>query len=271
MSKRLGESTAEEDTDQEKKQRPSVYAPEFFHRNTITKATVKTGKQYKANDDKTQFVPPAVLGAHNFEFMGCMNPWGPDALVLIYPPPGKTAKDRLTLDVHRKTAEAKEFRVVYRHKENEIEMTATETDDSFEVKGPDFELKIEGRRKVRPGQLVCQKAKTAAETLMTMTNEAMAKIEARISSFCPDFPLQWVGFLNNGQWRMRFATDDDRYIHIDSLTHPTATVRKDRIEITESLNIAVFISKPYFQTHGPVDKALQGLEAFFINKNKNSA
>lgn len=267
MSKRLVESTAEGDTDQEKKQRPTVYAPEFFHRNTIKKATVKVGKQYKSNDGKTRFVPPAVLGAHNFEFMGCMNPWGPDALVLIYPTPGNTAKDRMTLDVHRKTAEAKEYRVVYRHKKNEIEMTATETDDSFEIRGPDFELKIEGRRKVRPGQLVCQKAKTAAETLMAVTNDAMAKFEARISLVCPDYSLKWVGFLNDGKWRMRFAADDDRYIHIDSVTHPVAVVREDRIEITESQGICVFVSKPYFQICGTVDTALRELETFFINKN----
>ena len=253
--------------DQEKKQRPSVYAPEFFHRNVVDKATVKMGPQYKSNDDKTRFIPPAVLGARNFEFMGCMNPWGPDVLVLIYPSPGNTAKDRLTLDVHRKTAEAKEFRVVYRHKENEIEMTATETADSFEVKGPDFELKIEGKRKERRGEAICEKAKVVTEKLMAVTNEAMAKIEARISLFCPDFPLQRVDFLDNGKWSMRFATDDDRYIHIDSLTHPTATVRKDRIEITVSLDVVVFVSKPCFQTGGTVDEALQELEAFFINNN----
>lgn len=175
MSKRTIEADTTEET--EKKQRPTVYAPEFFHSNEIQKATVKIGRQYKANDNKTRFITPAVIGANNIEFMSAKDPWGPDRLVLVYPPPSASAKERLTLRVHRKTAEAKEYRVVYQSKgqetesrhirervpggvkwhcierrfENqEIEMTAKETNDSFTIEGPDFELEIKGKRRSNP-------------------------------------------------------------------------------------------------------------------------
>jgi hypothetical protein len=149
MSKRTIETdTAAEDT--EKKQRSPVFAPEFFHSHTIERAEVNIGRQYKANDAKTRFIPPAVLGANNLEFAGCMNPWGPDLFVLIYPAPGKSAKDRLTLHVHRKTAEASEFRVVYHQKDDNVEMKARETGDLFIVEGPSFYLKIKGKPRTNP-------------------------------------------------------------------------------------------------------------------------
>lgn len=141
MSKRLAEPvfTFEEEDNTEKKQRPTVCAPKVFHSNEIQKATVKFGRQYR-----TQFIRPAVFGANNIEFLTAKNPWGPDLLVVVYP------KERLTLRVHRKTADAKEYRVVYRRSEGDIEMTATETDDSFVVKGPDFELEIKEKRQSKP-------------------------------------------------------------------------------------------------------------------------
>lgn len=145
MSKRSTSAAFQEDEDADKKQRSTVYAPGFFRSHVIERAEVNIGRQYKANDGKNRFVPPAVLGANNIEFAGCMNPWGPDLLVLIYPHPGKSARDRLTLHVHRKTAEASEFRVVYLQKDGNVEMKAREAGDSFIVEGPCFFLNIKGK------------------------------------------------------------------------------------------------------------------------------
>ncbi len=148
MSKRTIEADTTEDT--EKKQRQTVYAPKFFYSNEIQKATVKIGRQYKANDNKSRFIPPAVLGNNNIEFKMCKDPWGPDLLVLAYPTSAKLPKDRFSLKVYRRTAEAEEFRVVYSRAEGDVEMTATETDDSFVIKGPDFELEIKEQHKPNP-------------------------------------------------------------------------------------------------------------------------
>lgn len=151
MSKRLAESStvaAKEDT--EKKQRPPVYAPKFFHSHVIERAEVYIGDRYKANDNKTRFIPPAVIGTNNIEFKRCKDHWGPDLLVLVYPAFRSSPNHRFTLYVHRKTVEASEFRVVYPRGEEEIEMTAREIGDALIVSGPALCLCIQGKRLTNP-------------------------------------------------------------------------------------------------------------------------
>jgi hypothetical protein len=147
MSKRLA---AAEEEGAEKKQRPTVFAPKFFNSHTIERAEGNIGPLYKADDNKSRFIPPAVLGSNQIAFRPTWGECGPDLLTLTYPVPPKSLKNRFSLVVYRKTAEASEFRVVYLRGEAEIEMTAKEIDDSFVVIGPSFYLKINGKRRTNP-------------------------------------------------------------------------------------------------------------------------
>jgi len=255
-SKRLIEADAADTT--EKKQRPAVFAPKFFRDNKIDTATVQVGSQYKANDNKTRFQPPVVLGAANFEFMECMDRWGPDLLVLIHPSPGASAKHRLTLHVHRKTDEAREYRVTHQ----EIEMKATETDDSFTVVGPDFKLELKGEERKRPGQTICQKAEEVSKRMTAISDAARAKIESEISSL--GFPLERIAFLCDGRWRMQFD-NGPRSIQVDALSFPVAVIRENSTEPMGDRELQILIhynSDPSFMADGSVDKVLAEFKAF---------
>lgn len=263
MSKRLVEpiaaTTEKEDT--EKKQRPAVFAPKFFRTNQIQTATIKIGDRYKANDNKTRFIPPAVLGADNFEFMECMNPWGPDMLVLIHPPPGESAKDRFSLKVYRKTAEAKGFRVVYPQEEGDIEMLARETEDSFVIEGPDLELEIKGNRKERPGEAICRHMNNELLHVASVVSAKVKKVEAAVNYLFPEYVLQAILCRSTGQYEMEFYRGRDRISVI--MTVPLTRVVTCKISgpaNDDSVHISINCTDPAFSIDAkPVDDALYEL------------
>ena len=263
MSKRLAESStvAAKEDNTEKKQQPTVCAPRFFRSNQIQTANVKIGGRYRANDHKTCFVPPAVLGADNFEFMECMNPWGPDMLVLIHPPPGNLPKDRFSLKVYRKTAEAKEFRIVYPQEEGDIEMTATETEDSFTIKGPDFELEIKGNRKERPGEAICRNANNELLHVASVVGAKMKKVEAAVNYLFPVYVLQAILCRSTGQYEMEFYSGRNRIEVTMTVSSQRIVTCKATSPIDEqSVRISIRCTDPAFSIDAkPVDDALYEL------------
>ncbi len=170
MSKRTIKADATEEEDNtEKKQRPTVYAPKFFHSNEIQTGKMEFGLQYLPPGGKPGMANRELtFNADNVE-LRTKSPDGPDLLIVTFFMPRGSPDCKISFLVYHKTAEAKGFRVVHGRGKGKVEMMATEEESGFQIIGPEFWMIINGKRKKSP-DLLSQLAAIAKE------RELMAKV-----------------------------------------------------------------------------------------------
>lgn len=235
-----------------------LQAPTFFDRKQkifIRKAIM--APRYK-NDDGTRFSSWTNM---KVEFCVCRSPWGPDLLRIMY----RTDSDasRFTLEVHRKQQDAKDFRVVYRHDNVEVDLTATETEEVFSIQGPEFELVLSGQDKERPGEIVYHEAERVSVKLNALFNDAIKRIEARVHFLYPTYCLKRVIFLNRGQRRLIFAAEKLYKLKVDLMITEEPVVSAKKVPaISDELLVVNVHSHNTVVGLGTLQEALEGLDKF---------
>ncbi len=236
-----------------------LQAPTFFDRkqNIFLRKAIMSPR-YK-NDDGTRFSSWTNM---KVEFCVCRSPWGPDLLRIMY----RAAPDasRFTLEVHRKQQDAKDFRVVYRYDNVEVDLTATETEELFSIQGPEFEMVLSGQDKERPGEIVCREAESMSLKLNNLFTAAMKRIEARVHFLCPKYSLKRVFFMNRCQRRLIFAAEKLNMLKVDLLISQECVVSAKKSPlIDEQLLVVNIRSYNTVVGLGTLEQALEGLNKFF--------